>query len=56
MEALVDTKYFQQALTMFNPFLRVGDLTMKELSEILRRAQELKNADQRTLAEITTPR
>ena len=44
-----DTKYFEQAVTEYclqrSIRLKVGDLTMGELSNLLRRAQELKDAD-----------
>jgi hypothetical protein len=46
---LMDTKYFQQALAEFGreqeTNRRIGDLKVAELSFILRRAQELKDAD-----------
>lgn len=59
----MDTKYFQRALDEFNSRdqvlpgserklapRRIGDLDVSEFSEILRRAQELKDADQRKSA------
>lgn len=47
---MCDTKYFTAALDEALPSriadeLRVGDLSMRELSLLLRRAQELKDAD-----------
>ena len=45
-----DTKYFEQAVTEYclkkSMHIQVGQLTMGELSHLLRRAQELKEADQ----------
>lgn len=44
----MDTKYFQQALEEFrrlrpeNSGMKIGDLTLKQLSDILLRAQERK--------------
>lgn len=48
----LDTKYFQEALEQeFHDRKKtVGELTLHELSHILRRAQELKDADQRKSA------
>jgi len=44
-----DTKYFEQAVTEYclkrSMCIKVGDLTMGELSLLLLRAQELKAAD-----------
>jgi len=44
-----DTKYFEQAVTEYclkrSMHIKVGDLTMGELSNLLRRAQELKQHD-----------
>jgi len=44
-----DTKYFEQAVTEYclqhSKQVRVGELTMGEISTLLRRAQELKAAD-----------
>jgi len=46
----VDTKYFEQAVTEYclkkSMHIQVGQLTMGELSQLMRRAQELKEADQ----------
>lgn len=46
-----DTKYFEQAVTEYclqrSMHIKVGDLTMGELSRLLIRAQELKDADRR---------
>jgi hypothetical protein len=48
-EQLMDTNYFQQAVDEYalkrSMQIKVGDLTMGELSWLLRRAQELKEAD-----------
>lgn len=48
----MDTKYFQQALEEYikpggngGKYTMCGDLTLEELSLLLRRAQELKEAD-----------
>jgi len=45
----MDTKYFEQAVLEYclkkSQHIKVGDLTMAELSQLLRRAQELKAAD-----------
>jgi len=44
-----DTRYFEQAVTEYclkrSMCIKVGDLTMGELSRLLQRAQELKAAD-----------
>lgn len=39
----MDTKFFQEALEEFAP-KRVSDLTGQQLSHVLRRAQQLKDA------------
>ncbi len=45
----MDTRYFQQAVDEYalkrSMAIKVGDLTVGELSWLLRRAQELKDAD-----------
>ena len=45
----MDTKYFQQALEEYalktSAQIKVGDLTVGQLSWLLRRAQELKDAE-----------
>ena len=45
----MDTKYLEQALTEYclqrSAHIKLGDLTTGELSRLLRRAQELKAAD-----------
>lgn len=50
LEESLDTKYFEQAVREYGRKLgsvcTVGDLTLGELSRLLRRAQELKDADQ----------
>ena len=47
----MDTKYFRQALEEFalkrSAQIKAGDLTVGELSWLLRRAQELKDGDDR---------
>ena len=46
----MDTKFFEQAVIEYclkrSMHIKVGDLTMGELSRLLQRAQELKAADQ----------
>lgn len=54
-----DTLYFEQAITEYclkkSMHIKVGDLTVGELSRLLRRAQELKIEDQdRTHADFST--
>jgi len=48
-----DTKYFEQAVTEFclqrSMRIKVADLSMGELSLLLRRAQELKESDLRSV-------
>lgn len=57
-----DTKYFEQALIEFglrrSHHIKVGDLTVGELSNLLRRAQELKAAavSPASLARVRAPR
>jgi len=55
----VDTKYFEQAVTEYclkkSMHIQVGQLTMGELSHLLRRAQELKEADQRKSKAVMLP-
>lgn len=57
-----DTKYFEQAVNEYcltrSMHIKIGDLTMGELSRLLRRAQELKAAAiaPRSMAHVRTPR
>jgi hypothetical protein len=45
----MDTKYWEQAVNEYclkrSMSIKVGDLTMGEMSQLIRRAQELKAAD-----------
>lgn len=57
-----DTKYFEQAVNEYcltrSMHIKIGDLTMGELSRLLRRAQELKAAalSPSSLARVRAPR
>jgi hypothetical protein len=48
---MCDTKFFAAAIDEAGLRIRVSDLSMDDLSRILRRAQELKDADAAARAE-----